>query len=81
MNSVGIFEAGAHLAQLLERVARGERIVLTDDGIAVAVLAPPEAVDRADPQEVGRAMLEYRDQARRALGGSFRDLAHEGHGH
>jgi hypothetical protein len=32
-----------------------------------------------DPARVGREMLEYRDQVKRTLGGSFRELAHDGH--
>ena len=79
MESVGTFEAKTHLTRLLERVSRGERIVITNRGKAVAMLVPPDAVGRADTAEVGRAMLAYRDRVRRRLGGSFRKLAHEGH--
>ena len=32
-----------------------------------------------DPARVGREMLEYRDRVQRTLGGSFRELAHDGH--
>lgn len=32
-----------------------------------------------DSAQVGREMLEYRDQLKRTLGGSFRELAHDGH--
>jgi hypothetical protein len=32
-----------------------------------------------DPARVGREMLEYRDRVKRALGGSFRELAHDSH--
>ena len=81
MESVGTFEAKTHLTRLLERVAKGERIVITNRGKPVAVLVPPELDDRADPAAVGRAMLAYRDKVKRRLGGSFRDLAHEGHRH
>ena len=79
MESVGTFEAKTHLTRLLERVARGERIVITNRGKAVAMLVPPEATGRADAAEVGRAMLAYRDRVRRRLGGTFREFAHEGH--
>lgn len=81
MDSVGTFEAKTHLTRLLERVAGGERIVITNRGKAVAMLVPPEECVRHDAAEVGRAMLDYRDRVRRRLGGSFRDLAHEGHRH
>jgi prevent-host-death family protein len=79
MDSVGTFEAKTHLTQLLGRVAMGERIVITNRGKPVAMLVPPEVVDQADAAEVGRAMLAYRDQVQRRLGGSFREQAHEGH--
>lgn len=79
MESVGVLEAKTHLTRLLERVARGERIVVTNRGKAVAMLVPPEAKGRADAAEVGRAMLAYRDRVQRRLGGTFRELAHEGH--
>jgi prevent-host-death family protein len=80
MTSVGTFEAKTHLTQLLARVAKGERILITDRGKPVALLVPPEADDGRDTARVGREMLEYRDRVKRALGGaSFRDIAHEGH--
>jgi prevent-host-death family protein len=79
MESVGTFEAKTHLTRLLERVAKGERIVITNRGRAVAMLVPPETSERADVAEVGRAMLAYRDRVGRRLGGTFRELAHEGH--
>jgi prevent-host-death family protein len=79
MDSVGTFEAKTHLTRLLERVAKGERIVITNRGKAVAMLVPPEEGVRPDAAEVGQAMLAYRDKVKRRLGGSFRDMAHEGH--
>ena len=78
MNSVGTFEAEGYLTQLLERVAKGERIVITSGGKPVALLVPPPPSERADSAEVGREMLAYRDRAKRRLGGTFQNLAHEG---
>ena len=40
MDSVGAYEAKTHLLRLLERVARGERIVITKRGVPVATLQP-----------------------------------------
>jgi prevent-host-death family protein len=40
MDTIGAFEAKTHLAALLDRVARGERITITRHGIPAAVLAP-----------------------------------------
>lgn len=42
METVGAFEAKTHLPQLLERVSKGEKIVITKHGVPVAVLAPVE---------------------------------------
>jgi prevent-host-death family protein len=40
METIGAFEAKTHLAALLDRVAKGERITITRHGIPAAVLAP-----------------------------------------
>lgn len=40
-SSVGAFEAKTHLSALLERVERGEEIVITRHGRPVARLLPP----------------------------------------
>jgi prevent-host-death family protein len=80
MTSVGTFEAKTHLSQLLERVAKGERIMITNRGKPIAMLVPPEVDTERDTARIGREMLEYRDQVKRALGGApFRKVAHEGH--
>jgi prevent-host-death family protein len=80
MTRVGTFEAKTHLTQLLERVARGERIIITNRGKPVAMLVPPELGAERDTAQIGREMLEYRNRVKRALGGApFRDIAHEGH--
>ncbi len=81
MTTVGTFEAKTHLTQLLDRVAKGERIIITNRGRPVAMLVPPEVTERPDIAEVGRKMLEYRDSVKRSLGCNFRDLAHQGHRH
>jgi prevent-host-death family protein len=40
MASVGAFEAKTHLSELLDRVARGERIIITRHGVPAAILVP-----------------------------------------
>ena len=79
MTSVGSFQAKTHLPQLLDRVANGERIMITKRGKPVAMLVPAEAEHVQSAAEIGRAMLAYRDRMKRKLGGSFRELAHSGH--
>jgi prevent-host-death family protein len=81
MQAVGTFEAKTHLTHLLERVSKGERIMITNRGRPVAMLVPPEVAEAPDPAQVGREMLAYRDRVQRRLGSSFRKLAHEGHRH
>lgn len=80
MTTVGAFEAKTHLSELLDRVAKGERILITNRGKPVAVLIPPGLQEMKDPAATGRAMLEYRERVKRSLDRStFREMAHEGH--
>ncbi|MBP7127508.1 type II toxin-antitoxin system prevent-host-death family antitoxin [Myxococcota bacterium] len=55
--TIGAYEAKTHLSDILDRVARGERIVITRHGVPVAVLQPPEPVPRRD---VRQAIAELR---------------------
>lgn len=48
MITVGAFDAKTHLSTLLERVARGEQVVITRHGKPVARLIPEKAAQRAD---------------------------------
>ncbi len=62
-NSVGAFAAKTHLSNLLDRVERGDRILITRHGRAVAVLAPIER--RATPN-----LLELAERALAASKGT-----------
>jgi prevent-host-death family protein len=68
MTTVGTFEAKTHLTQLLGRVARGERILITNRGQPVAMLVPPERGARGDVGAVVREMLAARDKGGPTLG-------------
>lgn len=46
MEYIGAFEARSRFGELLSRIERGERIVITRNGRDVATLAP---VERAEP--------------------------------
>ena len=74
---VGAFEAKTHLSALLERVARGEEIVITRHGRPVARLMPPGA---AAGEDVAQAIEQLRRFRRsHALGIlDWRELRDEG---
>jgi prevent-host-death family protein len=62
MTTVGTFEAKTHLTQLLSRVAKGERVLITNRGQPVAMLVPPEAGPRQDVAAIVKEMLRVRDE-------------------
>ena len=80
MTTVGTFEAKTHLTQLLGRVARGERILITNRGQPVAMLVPPEPGARGNVAEVVREMLAARDSHGPTLGKNLtaRQMREEG---
>lgn len=62
MSQIGAFEAKNTLGALLDRVERGEEIVITRHGKAVARLAPfAETIDR---ESVRAALTRIRARAR-----------------
>jgi prevent-host-death family protein len=80
MTSVGTFEAKTHLTQLLGRVAKGEKILITNRGQPVAMLVPPEPEGRADVSGLVEEMLRTRDENGPTLGKKLtvRQLSEEG---
>jgi prevent-host-death family protein len=78
MTSVGSFEAKTHLPQLLDRVARGEKILITRHGRPVAMLVPAEPDGQKDVRQVIRELKALRRG--NVLGDdlSIRDLIDEG---
>jgi len=64
MSPVGAYQAKTHLPELLNRVEKGERIVITRRGVPVAVLVP---VDVQRAQEAG-AVVDELLQFRRGRG-------------
>ena len=44
MRTVGAFEAKAKIAELLDKVAAGETVLITRRGVATALLSPPEKI-------------------------------------
>ena len=60
MKTVGASEAKTHLAALLARVAKGERLTITKHGVPVAMLVPPASAERPDPKELIRELRRLR---------------------
>jgi prevent-host-death family protein len=77
MPEVGVYEAKTHLPQLLERVQKGERFLITKHGHPVAELLP---VAQRSRDEVRRAIEDLKAfQESHSLGGvSVRELIEEG---
>jgi prevent-host-death family protein len=79
MISVGSYEAKTHFSQLLNRVARGEKIVITKHGRAVAMLVPAHPENKKDIKQVIAELIAYRKRKRRTLGGlTIREMIDEG---
>jgi prevent-host-death family protein len=78
MTTVGSYEAKTRLPALLDRVAKGERVVITKRGKPVAMLVPPPE-EKKDVRTVIEEFKAYTKQQGRSLGGlSHRDLIEEG---
>lgn len=77
MASVGAFEAKTHFSSLLERVEKGEQIIITRHGKPVAKLVPATGVD---VQVVDETIAQLKEFAKgHSLGGlSVRELREEG---
>ncbi len=56
MHTVGAFEAKAKIAELLDKVAAGETVLITRRGEAAALLVPPTQI----AQNKSRALSEIR---------------------
>lgn len=77
MESIGSYEAKTHLPALLERVAKGEEIVITKHGVPVARLVPVEQKRASDVRAVIEELKRFRKN--HTLGGlSVRDMINEG---
>jgi len=77
MGVVGAYEAKTHLSELLERVARGERVTITKHGVPVAVLQAPDSREKAPPRVVIEQLRAFR--RRKTLKGvKLREMIDEG---
>ena len=78
MESVGAYEAKTHLAQLLDRVARGEEILITRNGRPVARLVPEPAMQTTDIGSVIAQIREFRKGRKLGDDITIRELIEEG---
>ena len=77
METIGAYEAKTRLFQLLEKVARGETIVITKHGRSVAHLVPAPEFRRRSVAETIAAIKEFR-RGRRLGVVSIREMIEEG---
>jgi len=77
METVGAYEAKTHLTQLLERVAKGERITITRHGVPVATLQPADSAKRTPVRDVIDQLKRFR-RGHCLEGLSIRDMIEEG---
>jgi prevent-host-death family protein len=78
MASVGAFEAKTHLSDLLDRVARGEKITITRHGVPAALLVPVEEREaKLTHREIVEGMRALRKRVKPGKIG-VRDMVQEG---
>lgn len=78
MITVGSSEAKTHLPELLERVAKGENILITRRGVPVALLTQPPREAKKDVRSVIAAMKHFRKGKTLGKDPSIRSLTEEG---
>jgi prevent-host-death family protein len=77
METVGAYEAKTHLTRLLERVAKGEKIMITKHGVPVATLQPADSAKRIPVRDVINELKRFRS-GHRLEGISSREMIDEG---
>ncbi|MXW46738.1 MAG: type II toxin-antitoxin system prevent-host-death family antitoxin [Gammaproteobacteria bacterium] len=78
MEIVGAYEAKTHLPRLLDRVARGESLIITRHGRPVAQLTPV-ATERELAEKAAGRIMERRKRLTRAPLAELMASVHEGH--
>lgn len=77
MDTVGAYEAKTHLPKLLDRVAKGERIIITRHGSPVAVLQPTDKNKQIDVVGVIQQMRRLR-KSHQLNGRTIREMIDQG---
>lgn len=78
MHSIGVYEAKTHLAELVDRASKGQRITITRRGVPVAMICPPEKAPQESASEAIDKFLAYRKKNKLRLGMSIREAIEEG---
>jgi prevent-host-death family protein len=76
--SFGAFEAKTHFSNLLDRVEKGDRIVITRHGREVAILAPVRESSLQDRRAMIERALASTKGTSLPKGKTIRDLIYEG---
>ena len=79
MREVQSTDAKAHLAQLLTEVERGETIVITRHGRAIARLVPEATQRQADVRKVKEQIAAFRQTMPALTVSDILSARHEGH--
>lgn len=77
MDTFGAYEAKVHLPQLLKRVEKGEKIVITRHGVPIALLQPVHPCPGSSVAETIEELKAFRAQ-HRLDGLSIREMIEEG---
>lgn len=77
MHTVGAYEAKTHLSELLDRVEKGERFVITRNGRPSALLQSTHPHRQQDLQEVVASLRAFRKD-HRLESGELRAMIAEG---
>jgi prevent-host-death family protein len=79
MQQIQASEAKTHLPQLLDEVERGETIVITRHGRAIARIVPERNVRQAEIDAAVEAIRAFREQHGRVPVAELMAMRHEGH--
>ncbi len=77
MQEIGSYEAKTHLPSLLNRVAKGEHIVITKHGSPLAVLSPYVSKKKANTKAVIEEIRRFRKKLK-LKGLSIKAMIEEG---
>lgn len=78
MKTIGMYEARTHFSELINRVAQGETITVTRNGVAIARITPVND-DADDALAAMEELHRFRRERRPTLGGiTIRELVEEG---